>query len=701
MSVDVEGIVAGGEGLALPVFVPSGADSLELLTRIATAVEALGAKTTSAAESGARSQSSWERLREELLRGAEAYNHITQSARDVAAQITATVEHFAAASSATDRLSRAQHDLGLNFEAAADGAGGYVDQMQVATAASTLAERGIRLTQTELNALAEVAQSYARTTGKEFSEVMESLTETVTEGGEELGKFDTRLLRVADTARFTANDRLHALVQRAGEITPAARTATESIEAMRAALTDADRVFSSAFVDGIARLNDSGDATNDFRTKVRELNDDIRAAGSATAEVVSRVANGVGALVGGLATGVASVLTGLGAIGAGMAAVIQRRNPLDAAQAYMRDAADNGLLGEFGRFTANRMVALERLSAEGDERTTAAPQDPVADMVFTQSDAAAAARDARARRTRTGGGPDGILRTAAAKDAALKAERNARVLALLGGSSSEDLTRGSLSDALHLSGSGEITLPDDGKREQRVGAASGATAEDRFEAFRKGRDEERTRQREHDDLEEQYQAQLTFTERWEVLHRRRVHASEEAANSLQKVFSSLGDALSKHFEALLKGQESAGEAALAVVNDVLGAVGKEAFGKMGFFLAEGFGLLVSGNLPAAGTAFAASAAYGAAAAAITGLGVAIGGGSAPSKPAVSGSGGGSAPSSARTSSAASEPTSSGATTVVNHYYAPVIGGRSATDAEVGTRLARFDDAAARRTTRDR
>ena len=39
--------------------------------------------------------------------------------------------------------------------------------------------------------------------------------------------------------------------------------------------------------------------------------------------------------------------------------------------------------------------------------------------------------------------------------------------------------------------------------------------------------------------------------------------------------------------------------------------------------------------------------------------------------------------------------------VVNHYYAPVIGGRTATDAEVGARMDRYTDATAQRQQRAR
>jgi hypothetical protein len=205
--------------LELPIQVPGGAEVLTLLERIAAAVEDTGDKS---AEASQKTATGFERAQERIAAAANAFNETREAVSGFAEMVGAMAERLVTSASGAERLERAQQQLGLSFEQAAEAAGGYVDQVQVATAAQTLAERGIRLTQQELNGLSRVAQNYARTTGREFGEAMEQVTEVVTEGGEEMGKLDTALLRVADTARFTADDRLRALVDRAQQLPPGA-----------------------------------------------------------------------------------------------------------------------------------------------------------------------------------------------------------------------------------------------------------------------------------------------------------------------------------------------------------------------------------------------------------------------------------------------------------------------------------------------
>ena len=101
--------------------------------------------------------------------------------------------------------------------------------------------------------------------------------------------------------------------------------------------------------------------------------------------------------------------------------------------------------------------------------------------------------------------------------------------------------------------------------------------------------------------------------------------------------------------------------------------------------------------PMAPGLFAASAAYFAAGATLSGLGAAI----APSAPAPAAASGasGDAGTSRRQVSDRRDTSSDSAAPIIVNYYAPVIGGRESTDAEVGVRLGRFDDAARARRTR--
>ena len=162
----------------------------------------------------------------------------------------------------------------------------------------------------------------------------------------------------------------------------------------------------------------------------------------------------------------------------------------------------------------------------------------------------------------------------------------------------------------------------------------------------------------------------------------------------------MGSAFAKHAEAFQKGQETIGQALKGMLADTLEAIGKEAWIKSGFFLAEGLGKLVAFDLVGAGQAFAASAAYAV-------VGAAAFGGASAAAPDASAKGSASAGASGGSSRAdrmlPARPANdnSGTTTVIHQYYAPVIDGRSSTDAQVGARVGRYSDALTRRQVRTR
>lgn len=714
--VDVAGIVESGGGLTIPVFVPQGPTSLQLLERIALAVEKTGTSTKAAGEKSEAAAKSWSDSLKEL---GEKYQYIVGAVTDFAGRVTAAAEHVAESASQAERLSRAQEGLGLSFEAAASQAGGYASQVDVATTASTLAERGIRLTQTELNALTRVAQNYARTTGKELSEVMENLSETVTEGGESLGKFDTSLLRVADTARFTAQDRLNALVQRAREISPAAQTASERMATMRGAIESADRTFSQAFVNGLARLSEVGAAEGNARDRAEELNRQLRAAGETAAEVAMRAANGFGVLIGALGTGVSTILAGLGAIGSGLTTLFSAnwRNAGAAIGAAMHESLTNGITADLARFTAERVDALNRLSEEGDQRQRvgtgsrdSARRPAGADMTFTVDEARDAdARAARSGSTTSGGGSsDRRTREERLMDMAIEGASSDRTRRSRGVSLADELRDviGARNGDLEIPGEAEATArlrqitegatAIDERRRAASTRRTGGTFGDDVDAMAQGRAQERNRRL----LEDQIDAQRSLTDRWEEQHMRRVSITREAAGMIDTLYGALGQSLATHFEAIVAGREGIAAAAQGVASDVLTAGAKEAYGKAGFYAAEALGRAVMLDWPGAATSAAAAVAYGAAGAGMTALGAAVAPPPTPSTsvPAASG-----APSrrGEQLGPSVGNAAAAGGATVVNHYYAPVIGGRSATDAEVGARMGRYSDATTRRQTRGR
>lgn len=676
--------------LKIPVEVPQGAEALALLERFAQAVEGTGRAAESAGDKAEEGASAWRRA-------ADTFNEVREAVGALIEGINGAVERLAASASEAERLSRAQRQLGLDFDAAAAGAGGYVDSLEVATAASTLAERGIRLQQDELSALTRVAQNYARTTGKEFSEAMEMVTEVVTEGGEEMGKFDIVLFRVADTARFTADDRLSALVERASQIAPAARTAEESMRAFEGALRDAERTFSQGFVESLASFQTG---TADAATKVRELKDEITAVGATVGEVVGRAGSGIMILVGGLIAGLGSVVGVLRAAGAGVDALINRRDVGAAASSAFRDTMTTGFMGDVVQMIRARIDALEDIDRE--RTSMAAPS--------TGDTAGARARNVAARSQTTGGGGGGSSQARGAdmtfsQDEATYGEAGvadrAREQANRGlDDDIRGITRVSREDAARLD------VPEDPadaerRRLQAIDARNaranarqpGGTVGDMLDA------RESARQRR--ELEQRVDAMQSYTDRMRDLHGERADAARLEAEAVTMGFDSMGQAMAKHVLAFALGREGVGEALQGMLADTLTSIGQEAIVKGAMQFAEGAAMLAGiYTAPLAPGYFAAGAAF----MGVGALAAAAGAALTPGSSTPSASGGGAAPSSAPRSDrmlGASPGNDSAGPAVVNHYYAPVIGGREASAAQVGTRMERFTDAAGRRQQRDR
>lgn len=649
--------------LKIPVEVPQGAEALAMLERIAQAVEGTGRAAESAGDKAEEGASAWRRA-------ADTFNEVREAVGALIEGINGAVERLAASASEAERLSRAQRQLGLDFDAAAAGAGGYVDSLEVATAASTLAERGIRLQQDELSALTRVAQNYARTTGKEFSEAMEMVTEVVTEGGEEMGKLDTALLRVADTARFTADDRLSALVERASQIAPAARTAEESMRAFEGALRDAERTFSQGFVESLASFQTG---TADAATKVRELKDEITAVGATVGEVVGRAGSGIMILVGGLIAGLGSVVGVLRAAGAGVDALINRRDVGAAASSAFRDTMTTGFMGDVVQMIRARIDALEGIDRE--RTSMAAPS--------TGDTAAARARNVAARSQTTGGGGGGSSQARGADMTFSQDE------ATYGAAGLADRAREQAERGLRAQEAREAA---ESRSRER------ATVDRMRDRLREERDRDKAQEREKIDQEKRLENLRSFTGAFRSLHQDQINVAATAAGSLNSTFGALGQSLAAHFQSIIAGQETLGEALRGILSDTLDSIAKEAYAKGGFYFAEGLARLVMYDFPGAGTSFAASAAYFAAGAGAQALGAAV---APPSQP----SGGGSAASPSgggdRVLGAKTGNDNASGPAVVNHYYAPVIGGREASAAQVGTRMERFTDAAGRRQQRDR
>jgi hypothetical protein len=634
--------------VVIPLEVSGQSAAIQALERVQRALQGVG-------ETGEASGSS---LVDAATRVGAAYTAVTHAVGDLVDRVRGAVEWIAAQSDAAQRLAAVEANLGVSLERASAATSGYASSLELATTAQTLAERGIRVTQRELEALGRIAGSYSRTTGKALEEVLENLAETVTEGGEELGKFDVALLRVADTAQFTAEDRLRALVERADQLPPALETAEDRLRALANAGDELARSFASAFTDALLPF---ASGTDDARERLESLREVIAGVGGALGELTGLVAAGVegigrvvGIALGGL-SGFAS------AAWAAVNAVVGGRDPA---------AAIRRALDEAGRAVQAQWEGLlrfgDRVTAARGERTAiAAPSTPrLADL----------RRDRAARRQRSGGGGGG----------GGGGSREPRVDIAF---SLEEAQRG----VFWREEEAEARLREAEARFAREARArEDARVEELLTRAREQEEREKTRAREQEEREKTLEREADFNARFRDLHQERVQIAESAAQSVDAALRSVGDALTRHWERVIAGQETVSEALRGVLADTLAALAREAYAKSAFYAAEGLARLLIGDLAGAGTAFAASAAYLAAGTGAQALGGAVGGAERPS------GAGGAAAGSDRPAGALEAPSEGGGLVVVHQYYAPVIGGRTAGPEEVGRAVWRYSAQEAQR-----
>lgn len=561
-------------------------------------------------------------------------------------------DSLARASGEAERLSRANRTLGLDFNSAARGAGGVVDELELLNTTQALTARGVMLNQTQLQAFARTAQDYARGSGREFSAVAEQLAEAVAKGGEEAARFGPALGSLA-APTATATDRLDALVRVTRESAPAAHTAAESYLDLQQALTETQRGFSEGFAEGIAEMRRVHGETASARDVVREMKDEIYALGGTTATVFVTMADAFSLVKTEVSGVVASVMDAQVTLARMVA------NPLGAGQAL------RGLGARSGARHTESAAALQRLldDLQGRQRTNldvgagapgaVAPARgrPVGNETEGGNDGGRAA-DFQAYLQQSARGGSGRSRGAAndntrqlsnesvdsvlARAVAQATEANSRWTQRL-----DDLDAamnlavgdqggfGTQSFSQQIRGATRVTTQD----AQRLGTPDDLAVADRAADAQLARERSR--------LDERYELQRSFTDRWEELHGRQANATQMVAESGTQAFQIFGQALGKHINAVREGQEGVADAAQATLSDTLTAIGSEAIVKGALQFAEGAAMLAGIiTAPKAPGHFLAGAAY----VGVGTLAASLGGAIAPSPSAPVGASGGSAPS---------------------------------------------------------
>lgn len=617
----------------IPVKIIEGNDTLVMLARIVNALEGTGRAAETAAPKARELGVSLSRVGE----AARHVNEIREAVVSFGEGLVAAAERVAGLAAEQQRLTANSDRLRLNFVQAADGAGGFVSEMQAMQLATSLANRNIRVTQSELDALARVGMARAVDAGKNVEEVFDSIADSVVEGGEELEKFGSSLHSVADDSH-TASDRLSALVARGREVTPAIRTAADEVARFRNELQRTQRTIAEGFTGEFARLSQLGRPIREAANDAEEFNRELQAAGATAALIVQRVGNGFGAVIGTLATGITAAIGGVASLAAAVSALARGESPRAAASAEFDSFMGAGSTGEgLMRWTNARINAINALADSQESRRIAAPETPPTarpDMVLTPEEVGIDPRTGRPLRrgAGAGGGGGARQRPPTMEELMQRAISGSRPEARLAPIAP---TREELA-ALERS---QERAREMAQRQQENDAEARERAFSRSdEGVRAQAQKDRATRREERDLDHRYEQNRGFTERMEELSHRRIYAAQEEADAINGAFGAMGRAFSDHLTAVVEGREELGVALQGMLSDTLSAIAKESSIKAGLNLAEGFAALATYRYDAAAEHFAAAGIYTGVAVAAGLAGAAL----APSTPDKGAGGGGAA-----------------------------------------------------------
>lgn len=540
------------------------------------------------------------------------FNQIRSALQSALGDINAFAEAVTRLASEQSQLDANSARLGLDFNAAADAAGRFTDETDAMTAATRLAEAGIRLNQTQLEQLTRVAGNFAQNTGVSTREAVEKLTNGLITGAQEgLRPFGGELRAVAGETH-SAEERLAALATQAGHTAQATDDAATSFARMKDSVEDAARALATGFAGGITQMLRAGEAARSTADDAVEMQRQLTAVGATAGEVATRALTGFSVLLGAVSTAVASIVGGIAAIGAGLSHIISTRGVSGTLGAMQ--GAFTAVASPFASFT---QAAYERLIAQAeaaDERQTAGE----ATRTRLGAREAPATTTARATATRHEAAATRELKDAKAVLIAEELrlleirehERTAlAALALAERQEREAATRATIDGLIERQRATEQAQKDNER------AKADAAKADTVEAARQAR--------ENDHFRANLRARLDMTRSYNERMRDLLHEQVADLGRVQgftsDAFGAMTNAFAEHVTALAHGEEDLADALQGTLSSTLTAISKEATAKAAFYLAEGFGMLAVGNLPASGAAFTASAAF-AGVAALTGVG---------------------------------------------------------------------------------
>lgn len=572
-------------GIDIPVKVTEASEAIALLNRIATAVEGTGRAADEAEEKTSSLGDAFNSLGEK----ARNFNEIRESVMSLASGLLEAATRVAELASEQQALDANSVRLNLNFQQAAQQAGGFVSELQAMTLATSMANRGINLTQTELDALARIGMQRARDTGKSLDEVFDQLGESIIEGGEELTKFGTNLGAVAGETGNAAQ-RIEILVNNARQMPPAMRTASDEVENFKNQLLGAARTMATSFTQELQHLSDIGAPFRDGTQDVEEFNRSLRAVGQTAAHVAMVVGNVLAILGAGIAQALVAIR---GALQRGLAAITF-------SEQESREEAYGSVEG-LTAFIQRRAASLRAIMAENEQRTR--PQAPTAPPQAAEPPVIEITGTVGRQRQRDGQRARPLADMAITAESLAEEER-ARMRALAA-SDAAFMERRRITDQ-HLRELAELrdaVAQRDRERAERAFEQSDAGV--RFQV-----ETERVAERERRTLEHRRENMRRFTDFLEDQYSRQIVVAREAADTMTMSVRSLTSAYADNLVAWADGTKTFEEAGKAMLAMTLENIAKEAAQKSALNIAEGIAALAMGNVGSAGLHFAAATAYG-------------------------------------------------------------------------------------------
>jgi hypothetical protein len=563
-----------------PITIPleiDGAEALRTLERFAQGMGAAATKTDDAGKSAAASSLSWTELNSALSLVSGAFS-----------RIVAVADQVAALSAEQERLSQTSARLGLDFNAAADGAGRFVDETEAMAFASQMAEAGIRLSQTELNELTARAAVASQRLGVDMPTAFGQMQAAIESGSARaLRPFGEDMVRLAG-GTHTARERTEAFAASMRHLPRATDDASTSMARLRDSIGDAEREAASAFANELLRMHAVTERASSLRTTMDDSTHQLRAFGTVAAQVATQVLNGIAVVVGTVVAAIAAAV-GAGRVAiADLSAMAHGNLPGSEGFAAAHAAASRESLGAGSGLDTILTFLGERadaLSAGAEDQGSTAGREAVTGLIARPPAASAA-----------GGGN---LRPASTSTSASAASgARARTEAM------QEMVRAEVAKA-----NDRERLVRDTQIELNRPAYEAQMAERRAELDRVNREGTAATAAERTAAGKRPGADDSIGGRLQTQLRQYGDTTKHVRDQVVGAMTDMTDAVASHVEAWVKGRESLADAARGMLSDFLGSVAKRASVSAAEEAAAALGSLAVGNLPGAGLHAAAAAGF--------------------------------------------------------------------------------------------